>query len=488
VAARDKPMNPQDKLLYVFSAAFAVVIALMIIVPIVRRKSDIFTAWNCFLVGVFMFNGLSGLSAATTQEYLPSLSKSTYFYYYLGTIVFYTVTSLTYFGMKLPERLAGRTMRSWPEVSSVNAPLIAIGLMAMIAGIVVPVGIPVIGQVMLQFSLVAPTFAVAVLTVAWYRDRSNVLLLTLLLLAIPFAIGASMGIGSSRRYLIGTLAAVPISLYWVWLRYKPTSYILGVIGWACGVTVPVVMGFSAVRHMFRAESADMTAIQRVQTVLAALPKAIKEGGTAEGFTGQDSVECALSVIQLLKDKYLEARPFESVWYVAVNPIPRELWPEKPISLGSKLPAYLGMVNNDFTGFNLGVNVVGQAYFDGGLYALVIYGLMVGFSLRYFDSLLVRQPGNPILIGCLAAMGAQLLSWPRGCIGVVTMQLVQIIILMVLVKEVTRLLFGTKIVYPRTDHLVPYPVLRTESDWRRWMGSFTAVTPRHMPSLPQTTPQ
>lgn len=482
-------MSPNDKILYVFSAALAVVVALMIVVPIVRRKSDVFTAWNIFLVGVFMFNGLSGLSAATIQEYLPSLSKSTYYYYYLGTVVFYTVTSLTYFGMKMPERLAGRTMLRWPEVSSVSAPIIAFGLMALIGGIIVPVGLPVIGQIMLQFSLVAPTFAVAVLTVAWYRDRSNVLLLTLLLLAIPISIGASMGTGSSRRYLIGTLSAVPISLYWVWLRYKPTSYMLAAIGWACLITVPVITGYSAVRHSFRNETADLSAVQRVQAILAALPAAIRQGGTSEGFTGQDSVECALSVIQLLKDKYLEEKPFESAWYVIVNPVPRTFWPDKPISLGSQLPVYLGMMGNyNTTGFNLGINVVGQSYFDGGLYALVVYGLMMGFSLKYFDSLLVRQPGNPLLIGCLSAMGAQLLSWPRGCIGVVTMQLVQIVILMVLVKEVTRLLFGTKVVYPRTDHLVPYPVLRTESDWRRWMGSFTAVTPRHMPSLPQTTPQ
>ncbi|QDV72323.1 hypothetical protein [Botrimarina mediterranea] len=466
-------MNAQDKLLYVFSAAFAVVIALMIIVPIVRRKSDIFTAWNFFLVGAFVFNGMSGLSAATFQEYLPSLSRSTYLLYYLGVVLFYGTASLTYYAFKAPRRLAGNTLLNWPEISSVTAPLIAIGLMSLIVGIIVPIPIPFIGQLMMQFSLVAPAIAVAVLTVAWFRDRTNMLLLAMLIMAIPVAVGASVAVGGSRRYLMSMLAAVPVSMYWVWLRYKPTSQILTTVGVAIAVVVPVLAGYGAVRHADLSEKTN--AVDRARLVLMALPNAIKKGGSSEGFMGQDSVECALSVIQLLNDgsRQMEVEPLASLWLMVTNPIPRSMWEEKPESVGLHLVNYFGLRG---TTANLGLNVVGQCYYDGGIPVLILYAVMMGAFLRYYDELLVRRPGNPLLIGGLVAMSSQLIGWTRGCIGLMGMQIVQSVILVLLTAWIARMVFGTKLIYPRTGHIADYPILRSAKDWQRWMGSYSGVAP------------
>lgn len=466
-------MTPNDKILYIFSAAFALVIGLMIIVPIVRRKSDIFTAWNFFLVGAFVFNGMSGMASATEQQYLPSLSRSTYLLYYLGTVVFYGVVTATYYAFKAPRRLAGGTLRHWPEVSSVTAPLIATALMALIVGIITPIPIPFIGQLMMQFSLVAPSIAVAVLSVAWYRDRSNVLLLAMLLMAIPVAIGASVAVGGSRRYLMSMLAAVPVSFYWVWLRYKQTQYILAVVGIAILVTVPILAGYGAVRH---ADLSDKTnAVDRVRLVVAALPAAIKKGGSSEGFMGQDSVECALSVIQLLNDgsKIMKVDPLASLWLMVTNPIPRTMWEEKPESLGLYLVKYFNLYG---TTANLGLNVVGQGFYDGGFPVLILYALMMGAFLRYYDELLIRRPGNPLLIGGLVAMSSQLIGWPRGCIGLMGMQILQSVILVVITAWIARMVFGTKVIYPRTDHIINYPNLRSAKDWQQWMGAGAGVSP------------
>lgn len=462
-------MTANDKVLYVFSAAFAVVIALMIIVPIVRRKSDIFTSWNFFLAGAFVFNGLSGFSAATSQEYLPVLSSTTYQLYYLGTVIFYGTIAATYYYFKTPRRLAGRTMRHWPELSSTTAPLIAVALLSLIVGIVAPIPIPFIGQLMMQFSLVAPSIAVAVLTVAWFRDRSNVLLLIMLLMAIPLAVGASVAVGGSRRYLMSMLAAVPVSFYWVWLRYKSTPQILAAIGVSIALAVPVLAGFGAIRHADREAKSAASAVERARMVLEALPKAIKSGGSSEGFTGQDSVECALSVIQLLNDgsKIMRVDPLASLWLMITNPIPRSMWEEKPDSVGLHLVSYFGLRG---TTANLGLNVVGQAYYDGGIPVLILYAVMMGAFLRYYDELLVRRPGNPLLIGGLVAMSSQLIGWPRGCIGLMGMQIVQSVILVVITAWIARMVFGTKVVYPRTDHIANFPSLRSASDWQQWMGT------------------
>lgn len=467
-------MTVNDKYLYLFSSVFAVVIALMVIVPILRRKGDIFTAWNFFLAGAFVFNGLSGLSAATSQEYLPSLSASTYQMYYLGVLIFFGTITATYYAFKTPRRLAGRTLRHWPEVSSTTAPLIATALMSLIIGIIAPIPIPFIGQLMMQFSLVAPSIAVTVLAVAWFRDRSNVLLLAMLMMAIPLAIGASVAVGGSRRYLMSMLAAIPVSFYWVWLRYKSTPQILAAVGIAIAVTVPVLAGFGAVRHAERDAKSGASAVERARMVLEAMPKAIKSGGSSEGFTGQDSVECALSVIQLLNDgsKIMRVDPLASLWLMITNPIPRSTWPEKPESVGLYLVTYFGLRG---TTANLGLNVVGQCYYDGGVPVLFLYAFMMGSFLRFYDELLVRRPGNPLLIGGLVAMSSQLIGWPRGCIGLMGMQIVQSVILVLITAWIARMLFGTKVVYPRTDHITNFPILRSASDWQQWMGSAPSVT-------------
>lgn len=404
-------MNALDKQLVFFSVAFSFVIALMLIVPIVRRKSDVFTSWNFFLVGAFVFNGMSGLNSAWYQQYLPSLSGSSYHAYYIGTVVFYAVIALTYYYFKIPRRLAGETMRSWPAFNSVTSPIIALAFMSLIACILVRIPIPFIGEVTFMFALVSPGMAVSVLAVAWFRDRKNVLLFTLLLICLPLAAAGAVGVGGSRKYLINVLAAVPVSLYWVWLRYRSNAQILAVMGIMLAIAVPTLAAYGMIRHA-RHDVEKLNAATRAKAIVNALPNALKSGGTSEGFMGQDSVECALSVVELMNNgsRELEVHPLASLWLIATNAIPRSVWEEKPDSLGFHLIHHFSM---KYTNANLGLNVVGQGYYDGGLIVLVLYALMMGSFLRYYDELLVRRPGNPLLISGLVGMSAVILGWPRG---------------------------------------------------------------------------
>ncbi|MEO0529381.1 MAG: hypothetical protein AAF266_02265 [Planctomycetota bacterium] len=466
-------MSSDDLTLYRFSIGVAIWALLMLIVPILRRKSDVFTAWNFFLVGVFTFNGRSGLNAATTPHYLPDISGSSYSWYYLGTVVFYATITATYYFFKYPRRLAGRTLLKWPKITAGNAPILATCLMAMIVGLVVPIPIPVVGQLLSQFALVVPGIALAFMTIVWYRDRTNVVLLAFLVAFAFIAVAAALGAGISRRYLMSSLSAIPVGLYWVWLRYKPTPTILTIIAVALASTVPVVAGFTAIR--FSLQDEEVTAVQRAQRLLQALPDAIRRGGSSEGFSGQDSVECALCVIELLNNgsKRMEVDPLYSLKYILANPVPRELWPGKPSAVGAHLVYKFGLRG---TNANLGLNVVGQCFYDGGIVIHVLYAIMMGAFLRYYDELMVRQPGNPLLVGGFVAMSAQILGWPRGGIEVFGLQIIQGFVLIVLTSLLARLVYGVGVVYPRTDHIENFPVLRSQADWQRWMGSFTGGLP------------
>ncbi len=200
--------------------------------------------------------------------------------------------------------------------------------------------------------------------------------------------------------------------------------------------------------------------------------------------GQDSVECALGVIQLLNDgsNRMEISPLHSLLFIVSNPVLRDWWPDKPISHGANLASVFELKG---TTANLGINVVGQCYIDGGLWVHILYGITMALFLRYLDELLVRRPGNPLIIAGLCGVSSHLMGWPRGCLGVMGMQILQIVAFIFLARLAIGLVFGLKMRYPRTDHLVDYPVLRSDEDWQRWMGSYTAVQPTGLRHAPQS---
>jgi len=80
----------------------------------------------------------------------------------------------------------------------------------------------------------------------------------------------------------------------------------------------------------------------------------------------------------------------------------------------------------------------------------LYGFLVGSSLRLFDELLMRQPGNPYLLGGFSAVSGHVIGWPRGDIGTFTIHIISGIIMVLLVQWIGRLLFGTGLTYPRTS--------------------------------------
>ncbi|TWT47363.1 hypothetical protein [Botrimarina hoheduenensis] len=463
-------MISNDSLLIAFSYAFIAVMATLLIVPILRRRTDVLTAWNTFLIGAIIFTGVSGIRCANAPHYLPGYTGSDYSLYYLGTVIFYSITVLTYYFFKFPRRLAGITLRNSPPLSGGILVVMVILLMGIGVFQRVQVPIPGLAQLLFQFGVMTPFFALAIAFVAWYRSPSNLLLLVLLLFVGAATLIGSLSLGGSRRYLISALACPAIAYYWISLRYQPNRKIFTQTAIALAITMPIVLGYGLIRHASANTSAQ--GMQRGVAIVKALPSAIRSGGTSEGLTGQDSVECALLVIHMLNDgsDRLEVDPLYSIKYILGNPIPRVLWPEKPVAIGATLPEVAGI---KYTNANLGINVAAQCYYDGGLWVHVLYGMLMGAFLRYFDELLIRQAGNPLLIGALVGMSAQLIGWPRGGIEVIGLQVVLAFIVMVLVNLGFRLIFGTGFTYPRTDHLLRYPAMRSPADWALWMQSFTA---------------
>ena len=105
-----------EKLLVPFGFIFIGVLLLMILVPYLRRRADLLTTWNMFLVGSINFVGLAALKAAYESEHFRILAyeRRDYELYIMGAITFYVVLAASYYLIKLPRKFAGRLFRKWP--------------------------------------------------------------------------------------------------------------------------------------------------------------------------------------------------------------------------------------------------------------------------------------------------------------------------------------------------------------------------------------
>lgn len=92
-------------------------------------------------------------------------------------------------------------------------------------------------------------------------------------------------------------------------------------------------------------------------------------------------------------------------------IPRAIWPDKPQSLGQRLPDLAGMKR--VGGLNVGPGIVGSAMAEGGVYALVIYAFVFGLILRLLDEIVVTHHANIFIVLPIGSALGEFFAMPRG---------------------------------------------------------------------------
>ncbi len=443
-------MNYAD-LLAPFSWLLIAILGLIILVPYLRGKSELMTSWNFFLVGSICFVGVSGLEAA----YQPMVfrifdySSSDYAKFLLGATVFFGVLILTYYLVGLPKKLAAIYPRKWPPATTpvlfFTLPFVV--LLATLS--IFPPPIEGLSQVLVQLGNKAIVFAFVLAFVAWYRMPINVLLLLVLGAVVCVTMVYAVMAGGGRRTLLGVLLVLPVCLYWLRFRHRGPVFNLAAIGGLGAVALVLIGAYTEVRHFdrhgVRLERTFSSSVDALQSV----PGRVSRVNMSE-YAGQHAVQFSLAAIHLYTN-YLEPEPFHAPWFVISNPWPRRLWPhnwpEKPKGLGSTLPR-----EADHWVVTWGPGIVGHGYHEGGAnwgpVVLALYAVICGLSMRYFDELLARQPGNPYLLGALCAMTGHIVGWTRGGIGPFTVQIIGCALIALLLCYVGRIVFGTGVVYPR----------------------------------------
>jgi hypothetical protein len=156
---------------------------------------------------------------------------------------------------------------------------------------------------------------------------------------------------------------------------------------------------------------------------------------------QQNVQYAMLVRRSVKEGRAVSKPLNTLVLLVAYPIPRAFWSGKPRTIGDLMPTQILRLRSG-RGLNWGVGPPGQAAFEGGLPALVLYAFLATFGIRFLDEPLKRQPSNAFLISIMASAAPHVLGWPRGDMFIMSIEAIECFVFAIVVGIGGRMLFGT----------------------------------------------
>jgi hypothetical protein len=429
-----------------YGALVMLITGSMMLVPFLRRKGDLISAWNLLLLGNFIFLGMGCIEAATSPMRFHGLhwfnpTREEVRWFMLANTIFLVTMVGFYYYDPLPRKIAGVALSNWPPFS---VPLVFYVLIACALVIIINYassGIVFLAQVFQNFSHKAVVFASVFSFVLWYRNRLNVVWLGLFVAVFLAGCFYAMLSFGGRRLILTVLLGPVLCVYMYHARYwRPAKSAVVVAIAAVGLFMLTLM-YSAVRHYDRvAGSSGRTAAGLVEQL-----EKVGRGDWLQHFLdnqlfyfSQQTVHYSLLSEHFVNTGMLEPKFLNSVKFVLAYPIPRSIWPQKPVALGATIV-------QDIVGYRAtswGCGIAGHAAYEGGLLLAVLFGYFAAFGAKLVDSSLQRQPTNPFLIAILAAASAHILAWPRGDLGNMTNEILECFLFAVVLGLSGRVFFGT----------------------------------------------
>jgi hypothetical protein len=458
-------MQNSDPLVW-YGTALIAVISCFILIPYLRGKADLPTAWNILLLGLIIFTGIGCFEVKYGDFPWPQLqwfqpTKQEVRWYMYASTSFIVVLMLCYYFNPLARAVSRRVLHKWPAET---VPLMLFVISSCIGVAVLSLAttnVFFVGLVLSQLAHKAVIFACVFAFMLWYRNRLNMLWLTVFIGVFIWSCIFAMLLFAGRRLLLSVFFGPVLCVYWTHARYwKPTRSI-AILASAAAVILVVSIGYSSFRWFSRGQyGEDRTVHNIVKHVKDAVNQGFGESVMANKlhYFSQWSSHYALLAERYVNNGELEPKPLNTIRFLLSYPIPRSIWPEKPEMIG------VTMVR-DIVGYkwtNWGIGIAGHGAYEGGIPALVLYAILCAFGIRIIDDPMSDQPGNSFLIAMLATAGPHIVAIPRGDFGNMVADTGEAVLFAILVGIVCRILFGTqKFVQPiatrgRMTQLHPMP--------------------------------
>ncbi|MBL0921390.1 MAG: hypothetical protein IBJ10_04590 [Phycisphaerales bacterium] len=397
-------------LLAIYLSLLSLSILVLMIVQFVRRQVELLSIRNFFLLGLIVFQLTSAIPPIVTQtnnRYSLQNWTSAGFQFSVMASIFLALFFLFYRwgpGAKQLARLVPTTRVVPPE------PLLFFLAIALtVAAFVGRVGVEIPNNtVSALFGKVALAFAAMACGMAgwiWAPRLFNPIIAIFAAGIVVVNLGLVLSETFGRRPLVAIGAALLWGMYYSYWRNLKFTQVAPRLALIAIPPVVLLAAFTSVR-----ESQQRLALgQRVSQLT-------NTSNLDEGFldllSGQNCAPTSMWLIDNYPERF-EYRHLMTIKYFFMLPIPRAIWHEKPEPLSTEIASKARIQGVRQDELKIGPGVVGHAAAEGGWYALVIYGVVAGLFIRFFDELVRLKPWNPYIVLPIGSAMGQVVGLPRG---------------------------------------------------------------------------
>ena len=369
---------------------------------------------NVFLAGFALFQSISFGSWLIVNEYatLPVRTPAVSGFIALTSGTLFLLLFLrTYRRNKLKKPVASLTKYN----ASSSFDLVGLSVISLTIGYLlrfVLVNVPVIGVLTVQLAAGALSFSCGMAAWNYSKNKLNPASLIFLIFVVGFSVLAlSIGAFGRRDALNPLIICVIVLLH---LRggtaQRSRTGVLRPVFFSIIPLIPLVL-LSSIRDASRR---DLSLSQLVSALVQVPAEKFQE--TLNSIFFQDSGPCTLFLIEKFVGAPFNFDFLHSLYYYIVHPVPRSLFPQKPMPLGLTMASDAG-IRNVQEGFNYGPGLIGHAFNDLVYLALPLYAYLLAKMFSWLDRNSMANSSRPIpfvlLIGCAPG---QILAMARGELG------------------------------------------------------------------------
>ena len=345
---------------------------------------------------------------------------------------------LAYYYNSRAKAFAEKRLQKWPEVTPVLTIFVIGCCFAIEFAAIACRGSAFFGAVTFNLAWIGAPAACVFSFSLWNRSRSNMIWLSLFIGVFLWTAVYAMVMSAGRRLVLSAFLGPIVCMYWDHVRYwRPSRAIF-----ATGLAGLFILGVSGVYSKFRHFEGKRSASGVVQQL-----KDVR--GRGDWFSvimrdrldyfAQSTGHYSLLTQRWVAQNVLPPIPLNTLRFLAVYPVPRKLWPNKPEIIGVK-------ITRDAAGLkttNWGVGIAGHGAYEGGIPALILYAILLAAFIRIIDEPLRLQPNNPFVQYILASALPHIVALPRGDLGGMTVEVGLSVLFAVLLGITCRTIFGTQ---------------------------------------------
>lgn len=397
--------------------AFAVVICVVMLMHHRKGEAEIFSVRNVALIGLIIFQCTSAAVALLHDDY-----GKFYIHSAVATSIEFSILVTAFFFILLwayrrgwgAVKLARRVPYTDAEPRDMTLLMMAFVFAILGAGLRFGVQIPLIGIVAAHVGLALAAVSCGLVGWVWGKQMLNPVVAAYSAVIMAGNLANAMAGTFGRRTIVAMGLAMLWGMYYSHWRYSSLahivrrSFLLGL-----GLLVLVAL-FTSVRTN---TEKDRTAGEQIE--------ALKGGNVLDGLTdllnGQGTGVVSMWHVENFGERF-DYDNLVTLRYFFLIAIPRDWWPDKPVPTSnwvasrasiSGVSKDVGSKSHGATGVSLSPGIIGHAVADGGWPVVVLYAVLLGLFLRFFDEIVALHPHSPFMVLAVGSSLGQMLGLFRG---------------------------------------------------------------------------